>query len=94
MTWGIVADNTKVFFDSFNIFGIGLTAIWIIASFFIASEITERKDERILATITLLLFGGLIYFADDPTKYVILIVVVLVVIYGLFRALWRKQEYK
>lgn len=88
-----VNTNVKSFFDAFNILDMGIALIWIVGSFFLANAISEKKDERALSTLIFIMFGGLIFFAEDPVKYVFLIVAVFITIYGFFKMLWRRKNY-
>lgn len=87
-----VMAQTEIFFDSFNILGSGIIIVWIFASIFLANTITERKDERILATIVFLMSGGLLFFANDPGKYLILVVAIVVIIYSMFKRLFKSNR--
>lgn len=93
MSWLEISEQGESFFDAFNILGTGLALVWIVGSFFLANAVTEKKDERVLATLMFVMFGGMIYFADDPVKWVFLVVAVCIVVYGMFKMLWRKKEY-
>lgn len=87
-----VGEQVGIFFDSFNFLDMGLVPVWIVASIFLARELTEKKDEFILTMIALLMFGGMFFFADDPAKIFIMIVAVVIIILGLFKMLWRKKD--
>ena len=89
-----IMENVEAFFDAFNILGMGLVAVWIVGSTFLANAISKKKDERILTTLVFLMFGGIIFFAGDPLEHVILITAILLVIYGMFKMLWKKKELK
>lgn len=90
----LVDVNTSAgqFFGAFNILGMGLVLIWIVGSIFLARALSEKKDEWIMTTIILLMFGGVIFLANDPGKYVILIVLVIIVIFGMYKLLWKRKE--
>lgn len=92
MTLIEINEQVSHFFKTFNILNLGLVLIWIVGSVFLANAVTEKKDEKLLAILVFLMFGGLIFFAGDPAKYVLLIVAVAVVIYGMFKMLWKKKE--
>lgn len=92
MTLLEVSEQGKIFFESFNILNAGLVLLWVIGNFVLGFSISKNKKEGVLATISFLMFGGLIFFAEDPMKYIILVVVVFVVILGFFRILWRRPN--
>lgn len=92
MAWADVMTSAESFFDAFNIFGMGLVAVYIIGVIFLSRAITSRKDEFVLMMITLLSAGGILIFADDPGKFVILVVVVVIVLFGMFKLLWSKTN--
>jgi hypothetical protein len=92
MSWIEVEQQAGIFLDSFNILGMGLVGIFIVAMIFLASYMSERKDEKLLAMLLLLGFGGLMFWASDPSNYLILIVVVLIIVFGFFRKLWTKNK--
>lgn len=95
MTLVEINAQVKSFFDAFNILDLGLIVVWVVGSFFLANAISEKKDEKALTILIFMMFGGLIFFAEDPAKYVLLIVSVCVIIYGFFKMLWkRKEEYQ
>lgn len=87
-----INEQVKSFFNAFNILNVGLVAIWIVGSIFLGSAVSEKKDEQVLTIIAFLTFGGLFFFARDPAKHIILIVVVAVVIYGMFKLLWKRKQ--
>lgn len=91
MTFADINESVKSFFGAFNILDYGLVVAWIIGSVFLANEITEKKDEKILTTLIFFMFGGLIFFAEDPFKWILLVVSVLLIIYGMFKILWKKK---
>lgn len=95
MTLVEINAQVKSFFNAFNILDLGLIVVWVVGSFFLANAISEKKDEKALTILIFMMFGGLIFFAEDPAKYVLLIVSVCVIIYGFFKMLWkRKEEYQ
>lgn len=90
--FSIIMTEIEKFFDSFNILDYGLVIIWIVGGFFMSTILSERRDEKALATLSIIMFGGLFFFAEDPKRYVLLIVSVLIALYGFFRMLWVKRQ--
>lgn len=91
MSFPDIMEQVGNFFNAFNILNMGLIVVWIVGSFFLANAITEKRDEKAVATMMFLVFGGIIFFANDPFKYVILIVTALFVIYGFFKMLYKRK---
>lgn len=92
MNFTAVTNEAERVLDAFNILGAGLILVWIIGSIFLARAISERKDEWVLTMVVFLMCGGLLFFASDPAKFVILIVVVLIVIFGMFKILYTRNR--
>lgn len=91
-----VMGNAGQFFGAFNILGMGLVGLWIVGSIFLANAVTEKRDEKVLTMLVFNIFGGIIFFAKDPSKYLLLIACVLIVIYGMFKLLFERktEEYR
>lgn len=92
MTGVEVMQQVSTFFNSFNFLSFGLVIVFVIAMIFLARSTTKRKDEFILALVSILTFGGLFFFASDPFNFIILLVVALIVVFGLFRKLWTRNR--
>lgn len=87
-----IMSNAGEFFNAFNILGTGLIIIWAVMSVFLANAISEKRDERILMMLMFMMFGGIIFFASDPGKFLLLIASICLVVYGMFKILWKRKE--
>lgn len=90
MNFTAVNGQAETFFDSFNILGFGLIPVWIVGSYFLASQITKRSDEKTLATMVFMMCGGLLFFATDPGKFLLLISSLGIAVFGLFKIMHKK----